>query len=149
MAVRKKAAATKTKERRVSVGGVLFVAHLPVGVSASGAHEGWLDETLERHDLAIGAWLVEHGARTGDALRWLRKTLGMKAIELAGVLGVTPETVSRWENDRLELDPVVWVVLGAIVRDRLVGATHTVDALRAARTRPKLPNAAVRLEVDR
>lgn len=147
MAARKKTAAAKTEERRVSVGGVLFVAQLPVVSSASGAHEGWLDETLERHDVAIGAWLVEHGARTGDSLRWLRKTLGMKAIELAEVLGVTAETISRWENDRLEVDPIAWVVIGAIVRDHAAGETHTVDALRAARSRPKLPNTAVRLEI--
>lgn len=135
----------KTAERRVSVGGVLFVADLPIASSGSGEHEGWLDETLEQHDLAIASWLVANGARTGDALRWLRKTIGMKALELAEVLGITPETVSRWENGKLEVDALAWVLLGAIVHDRETGETRTIDALRAARSRPTLPDSAVRL----
>ncbi len=139
----------KVKEHRVSVGGVVFLADLPITTSASLRDEGWRDETLERHDLAIARWLQEHGARTGDGVRWLRKMIGLEARELAEVLGVTAETVSRWENDRLEIDAVAWVVLGAIVRDRATGQTHTLDALRAARERPSLPDTAVRLEVAR
>lgn len=139
----------RVKEHRVSVGGVVFVKDLPITTSASLRDEGWLDETLERHDLAIARWLLEHGARTGDAVRWLRKTIGWRVRELAEVLGVTSETVSRWEDDRLEMDPTAWVLLGAIVRDRASGETHTVDALRAARSRPTLPAQAVRLDVPR
>ncbi len=34
----------------------------------------------------------------GKEIRLLRKTLDLKAIELAGRLEVSPETLSRWEN---------------------------------------------------
>lgn len=61
--------------------------------------------------------------------------------------GATAETISRWENDRLEVDPIAWVVLGAVVRDHAAGETHTVASLRAARSRPKRPDTAVRLEI--
>jgi len=37
---------------------------------------------------------------TGQEIRFLRKAMGQKAIELASFLDVAPETLSRWENDR-------------------------------------------------
>lgn len=37
---------------------------------------------------------------TGPEIRFLRKRLGKKSSEFAGLVGVTPEQVSRWENDR-------------------------------------------------
>lgn len=143
----KKNKVQKTAERRVSVGGVLFIADLPIVSSASGEYEGWLDETVAAHDIAIALWLIEHGACSGDALRWIRKAIGMKANELAQNLGVTAETVSRWENAHMDVDPTAWVLLGAMVRDQAAGETRTVDALRLARERPRLPDTAVRLEV--
>jgi len=35
---------------------------------------------------------------TGDEIRFLRKHQGWTAKDLASVMGVTPESVSRWEN---------------------------------------------------
>jgi DNA-binding XRE family transcriptional regulator len=37
---------------------------------------------------------------TGKEIRFLRKAICKKASELARFLDVTPETLSRWENDR-------------------------------------------------
>lgn len=37
---------------------------------------------------------------TGEEIRFLRTVRGMKAIDLALELGVEPETVSRWENNK-------------------------------------------------
>ena len=37
---------------------------------------------------------------SGSDLKFLRKAIGMKAIDIARFLEVTPETVSRWENAR-------------------------------------------------
>lgn len=36
---------------------------------------------------------------TGPEIRFLRKRLGKKSSEFAKLVGVTPEQVSRWEND--------------------------------------------------
>ena len=42
---------------------------------------------------------------SGDAVRFLRKQLGMKAVELSRVLGVSKTTVSRWENGDENIGP--------------------------------------------
>ena len=49
--------------------------------------------------IAVARATVPHKL-TGKEIRFLRKALGMKATDLAHFLDVTPETVSRWENDR-------------------------------------------------
>lgn len=39
----------------------------------------------------------------GAEIRFLRKSMRLKAIDLAAAMGVDPSTVSRWENDRQEI----------------------------------------------
>lgn len=36
----------------------------------------------------------------GEEIRFMRKAIGLKAVELASFLDVVPETLSRWENGR-------------------------------------------------
>ena len=51
---------------------------------------------------AIARELVRKGSRlTGAEIRFLRKRLGKKAADFAAIIGVEPETYSKWENDRL------------------------------------------------
>ncbi len=38
-----------------------------------------------------------------DEIKFLRKNLQMKAKELADTMGVTPSTVSRWENEKKDI----------------------------------------------
>ncbi len=38
------------------------------------------------------------GALLGEEVRFLRKHLGLSGVDFAAELGVTPETVSRWES---------------------------------------------------
>ncbi len=45
------------------------------------------------------------GKLTGAEIRFLRKRLGKKASEFARMVGVTPEQVSRWENDSNPPEP--------------------------------------------
>lgn len=42
---------------------------------------------------------------TGEEVRFLRKSMEMKASELAGYLGVSPVTVSRWETNAESIGP--------------------------------------------
>ena len=60
----------------------------------------------------------------------LRKTLGLKATNLADLLGVTSETISRWENGHNEPDRAVWATLEQLVDDHYGNRTTTLDRLR-------------------
>jgi len=90
-------------------------------------------DTAERAELLASRVLVERGFRVGGVLRLARKTLGYRASDLAGLLGVANETVSRWENDHFAVDPATWVTLGSLIADELGGDRETLNRLAAAR----------------
>jgi putative zinc finger/helix-turn-helix YgiT family protein len=66
---------------------------------------------------------------TPKEIRFLRKQLGLSAIELATHLGATPESVSRWENGRTPM---------GVTADRLLrlmvavaqGTAYSLNVLR-------------------
>jgi YgiT-type zinc finger domain-containing protein len=90
---------------------------------------------------AVTRELVARGIRDGAVFKCLRKALGLKATELADLLGVTPETISRWENGHNQADRAVWATLDLLVNDHQASRTTTLDRLRRlARARiPKRP----------
>lgn len=45
------------------------------------------------------------GPLTGEEFRFLRKSMGMSARDLAQLLGVTTVSLSRWENDKEKVGP--------------------------------------------
>ncbi|MGH7826704.1 MAG: type II TA system antitoxin MqsA family protein, partial [Candidatus Binatia bacterium] len=58
----------------------------------------------------VHKWIAEYLVKkqsplTGAEFRFLRKQMGMGAAELAGFLGVTPVTMSRWENGKETVGP--------------------------------------------
>lgn len=54
----------------------------------------------------IARVLIEKVTRiTGDEIRFLRKSLGWSGANFAKHMGVTDETVSRWENDAAPIGP--------------------------------------------
>ena len=65
-----------------------------------GAQEVPLPRVAELHR-AIAMALVHKPARfLGAEIRYLRKHMGWSGVDFASRIGVTPETVSRWENER-------------------------------------------------
>lgn len=100
----------------------------------------------ERFELQVARAAMGLGVTAGGILRYARKALGLKASELADILGVTVETISHWENDRTEISRFAWVAIGDLVADRIAGATSTRDRLAAFR-HPKLPSGRVKLSV--
>ncbi len=72
------------------------------------------------------------GPATGKTLKYMRGALAMKAQDLALLVGVKPETLSRWENEAQPVNPLVWVTVARMALDLLEGRTTTTQQLRAA-----------------
>lgn len=90
--------------------------------------------SLQRAELEIGGELARHGPPSGEAFRYLRKSLEMRASSLASLLGVTPETISRWENGQRTVDRTAWIVLGSLVLESSNAHPGTLGRLRALRS---------------
>ncbi|MDX2088302.1 MAG: helix-turn-helix domain-containing protein [Kofleriaceae bacterium] len=61
----------------------------------------------------------------------MRKALGMRAVDLAQLLDVTAETVSRWETGKIDVETRAFALLGTLVIERLEGRDDAVQRLRA------------------
>lgn len=86
-------------------------------------------EAVWRAHLAVACALADRGVQTGDALRHMRNALGLRAADLAHLLGVTPETISHWETGRLPPTRAAFVAVAAMVDDVRAGRTTTRDRL--------------------
>jgi putative zinc finger/helix-turn-helix YgiT family protein len=96
------------REERVeytrTVAGHSFTISLPARVCESCREVYYSGQKLERVGLLIGQEFYRRGESSGEAVRFLRKSLGLKARELAELLGVAPDTVSRWETGKSSPD---------------------------------------------
>ena len=72
-----------------------------------------LDDTHRNFQAACVA-VVERGIRKGNELAIVRKQAGLKAVELAELLDVRPETVSRWERGEVEIPLWASVIVGGL-----------------------------------
>jgi DNA-binding XRE family transcriptional regulator len=93
------------------------------------------NDSLQRADLEVACELARHGPPAGDAFRFLRKTLGMRGVDLAALLDVTPETISRWENGQRPVDRAAWLTVGSMVLERAARDPETLERMRALRLR--------------
>jgi transcriptional regulator with XRE-family HTH domain len=81
--------------------------------------------------------LIAHGIVTqearldGDAIHFLRKALELTSEELAHVLGVHRVEVSRWENNRVQIDPYQDFKLRLEAVDRIIPASKKRRAREA------------------
>jgi len=140
------------KPSRVSVeltrAGVAFVADVPgEACGACGANTvGY--RMLKAFELAAARWLATSGLHSSEAFRFMRKALGLKAQELAALLGTTKETVSRWEHGKHAIDRPTFAVLATLVIDASKDRRSTLrKRLETMGAEPSLPSEPVRLEV--
>jgi hypothetical protein len=100
---------------------------------------------LNEAELALARYLFQIGTGTGEDLRQMRQALRYRGGQMGQLLGVRPETISRWENTPGPVDRAAWIVLGTLVEDRIACRTTTEDRLFVAMN-PQLPKAPVKLE---
>lgn len=136
---------TEREER--SVAGYTFVAELPAHICEQ-CGESTIDYApLHAFNLVIAGELAKAGASSGEAFKFMRKAIGMKATDLAALLHLVPETISRWETGQRNVDFGALAVLGALALDQLEGRTTTLDRLQALRA-PARPTGKVLVRVE-
>ncbi len=69
---------------------------------------------LETQEKEVATLIVKRGIRTGDEFKLVRKVADLKATEVAELLDVRPETVSRWERGEVEIPRAVAFALGEL-----------------------------------
>lgn len=88
---------------------------------------------MGRFELRVAAILARSGMQSGGAFRFMRKAVGLRASDLAELLDVTQETISRWETGKRAVDRSALATLGALVLDKLADRQETLERLRALR----------------
>lgn len=133
-------------EIRREVGEHVFTATVP-GYRCDTCGEVQFEGTdLARFELEVAKALAESGVASGDAFRWMRKALDLRAIDVAELLSVTPETISRWETGRVTPDRGALALLGLMIMDQARGSSATLDRLRTrARARPLAKRVEIKL----
>jgi DNA-binding XRE family transcriptional regulator len=116
---------------RYSVGQFIYTGRVPVLRCQKCGAEYATAEAQQAFERDIALNIVKRGPVHGEALRFLRIQLGLQAIELAKLLRVRSETLSRWENNRLPIDWNAWLVVGDLVRDKFSGTDDTLRRRRA------------------
>jgi putative zinc finger/helix-turn-helix YgiT family protein len=96
---------------------------------ACGEHEVVIPK-IEHLHRAIALAVIGKSARlTAAEVRYLRKYLGWSGADFARHMGVTPESVSRWENDREQMSAVADRLLRLMVATKAPVSDYSLDLL--------------------
>ncbi|HET9950184.1 MAG TPA: type II TA system antitoxin MqsA family protein [Candidatus Eisenbacteria bacterium] len=93
---------TRHEIHRFSECGLPRVTLMGIEVSrcpACGYYEVAIPHVEQLHDFMASRVIDKSTRLTGREVRFLRKSLGLSGSDFARRMGVTVETVSRWEND--------------------------------------------------
>lgn len=118
-------------QERLAVCGHTFSARLSALECSACGERLLAGPGLERFELRVAVELGRAGESSGEAMRFMRKAIGLRALELAELLRVTPETVSRWETGKQPMDHRAMAVVAALVLERYDGRSAMYDTLRA------------------
>jgi transcriptional regulator with XRE-family HTH domain len=75
----------------------------------------------------VRALILQNRKINGQEIAFIRKKMKLKATELADILGVHRVAVSRWENDRVQIQDDYRLRLAAV--DRIFGKGEAADEL--------------------
>lgn len=126
--------AKETEQR--TVGGHTFQAELDILVCPSCGETYCSAESLRQFEFQIAAWLAKHGIASGDAFRLMQSVLKLRGVELASLLDVTQETLSRWGKGHRPPDRKAVALLAAMIQDREEGHEKTIQRLRSLQNPP-------------
>ena len=138
---------TAVVDESIKVDGHVFAAQLPAQRCTKCGETFMKAEAIGLFELAIASHLAAAGAGSHEAFRFMRKTLGVKAAELAILLDVSAETVSRWESGKVPVPRSSTALLASMVEDATLGRTTTRDHLQRLQKPAQLGNT-VRVSIN-
>jgi hypothetical protein len=101
---------------------------------------------MKRFELTVAAYLAHVGKPTGEMVAFTRKALGHTAIDLAKLLDISPEHLSRMEHNKRGIDRLIYAVLGALAIEAKEGKTQALLRLQTLALEQPCP-ATVKVEV--
>lgn len=117
-------------ELRIVVGDIEFEDLVPA-LMCPECDESYVDHDVAMdYELEVARQVALNGPVSGDAFQFLRKAIGLPAVEVASLFGLSPETISRWERGKQPVNPHVLLLLGSLVLDRLNNVSTTENRLR-------------------
>jgi|SRR5471030_166986 DNA-binding XRE family transcriptional regulator len=123
---------TESEERRTRhVAGYDAAGEVPVTTCDTCGERFYALGALASFDSAVAAGLAEAGASSGEALKFMRKTMGLTAAELGKLLNLTPESISHVETGKRDADRRTVALVSAMALENLRGAKTTIERLRA------------------
>jgi len=96
---------------------------------ACGEHEVVIPKIEQLHRAIALAVVSKRPRLTAPEVRFLRKYLGWSGAAFAKHMGVTPESVSRWENEREQMSPVADRLLRLMVVTRAPVSEYPLESL--------------------
>lgn len=70
---------------------------------------------VDRQFDEVARAIVARGIRDGSEYQFVRKATGFRASDVAELLGVRPETISRWERGEAEIPRAAAYALGQLL----------------------------------
>ena len=123
---------------RLDVGGAVAEGSVRGSVCERCGEDYVAAEELGRFELLAAKTLLQEWPK-GEVFAFARRAIGIRAAELAELLGVAAETVSRWERGHQEPPRTAFVALWMLVVDAHSGAAVTRNALGRMATTPSTP----------
>lgn len=111
-----------------------------------GENELVLPRIAELHRVIARGVAEKEGRLEGQEVRFLRKFLGLSGVNFAKSIGVSAETVSRWENDKQEIGISHERFLRMMVFNERPSAHYPLDKLEERTLERREGKAALRIQ---
>lgn len=125
-------------KRTVHIAPMRFVVEMPAQRCPSCKTFVVTEAAAQDAETEIARNLAESGPISAASFRLLRSAARLKSVELARLLDVGKETISRWESGKRRVDPLAWKILAWIAVERGNGEAttrHRLDRFLLARPR--------------
>lgn len=135
----------ETVAREVRLGEHTYSGKLRARHCISCGERTFSDKDLARWEGGVARAILSAGDTSPEAIRHLRTTAGLRAQELATLLDVAPETVSRWENGKRAMDRATFAVMASLAIEASLEEQTTLRRLRALASPTRAPGPVIQV----